>query len=122
MKRLGLSVFLLAAATGTAFADWQLYRKDKAVVASFDILSFASFRHQPSVWVRWHYVTPRKGVAGIKIHFTANCSKHRLYEIATLPYDTDGNYLADNEHPDTPREYPLRHNSLNKATYELLCR
>jgi hypothetical protein len=119
-----LALLMVAMLAGVADANWRLYHRDKEVVASFDYLSRASFRGQPAVWVRWHYVTPRNGTGGTKLQFTANCPAHKLYEIESLPYDTSGNYLSSRKrkHYDVPKEYPLEPGSLNDATYKLLCR
>jgi hypothetical protein len=122
MIRLLLIVLFLMVTSNIASADWELYRKDKKVISSVDILSYKPFHGQPSVWVRWHYVTPKHGVGGRKIQFTANCSRRRLFEIARHPYNADGKYLTPNKHYDSPIEYPLTPNSLNEATYKLLCR
>lgn len=122
MIRVALSLVLVIATANAAAAEWQLYRKDNKVTASVNYHSFASFRNKPSVWVRWHYESPKNGVGGRKIQFTADCPGHRLYEISAVPYDKDGNYLAEDRHYDAPKEYPLKKGSLNAATYRLLCR
>ncbi len=121
MRQLLGVVLIVMATSSLALANWQLYHKTDKVVASFDYLTFAPFRNQPSVWVRWHYVTPRNAIGGMKIHFTAECRKHQLFEIANVPYDRNGNFLSENRHEDTPKEYPLQ-DPLNSATYKLLCR
>ena len=121
MIRLALSVLFLTVTTNTALADWQLYKKDKDIIASVDYLSYESFHDRPSVLVRWHYRTPRKGVGGLRIQFTADCRKHRLFEIAAFPYDVGGNYLKAHKNYDTPIEYPITQDSLNEATFKLLC-
>jgi hypothetical protein len=122
MKQLLLAILLVAAASGTAFADWQLYWKGKNLTASFDLLSREPFRGKPSLWVRWNYVTPRKGIAGVKIQFTADCAGRRLYEVSEVPYDTGGNYLKLRKNYDSPKEYGITPGSLNEATYRLMCR
>ncbi|HET6420623.1 MAG TPA: hypothetical protein VFG19_10730 [Geobacteraceae bacterium] len=122
MKCLILAVAIVIAASGTTFANWQVYREDKSIVASVDYLSRASFRGKPSVWVRWHFKQPRKGIGGVKIQFTADCARRNLYEIAYIPYDTKGNYLTPSENYDSPKQYTVTPHSLNEATYRLLCR
>lgn len=122
MKHLALAVLIVATAASTAFAEWQLYREGEGVIASFNLDSFAPFQGKPSVWVRWQYVAPRDGVGGMKIQFMADCAAHKLYEIAADPYDPDGNYLASNRYYDAPKEFPVTPDSLNGATYQLLCR
>lgn len=122
MTRFALSLLIVMATANAAVAEWQMYRKDNKVIASFNYRSFAQFRNQPSVWVRWHYVSPKNGLGGKKIQFTADCPKHRLYEISAVPYDHDGNFLAENRHYDAPQEYPLKNDPLNKATFKILCR
>jgi hypothetical protein len=57
----------------------------------------------------------------MKLQFTADCGKKKLFEIAVVPFDGDGNFLAPNEHFDAPKEYPVTPGSLNEATYRLLC-
>jgi hypothetical protein len=121
MKRLALTLVIIMATAGQAFAIWQLYKEDSKVVANFNYDSFAPFRGKPSVWVKWQYTTPMNGVAGKKLQFTADCSARKLFEIAVIPFDADGNYLQPNEHFDAPMEYPLTPGSLNEATYNLLC-
>jgi hypothetical protein len=121
MIRLALSILFVMVSSSAVFANWRAYREDKSVIASFDYLSFESFHNQPSVWVKWHYVIPRKGVAGIKLQFTANCPEHRLFEIAAYPFDADGRYLKPKKSYDSPKEYPITPGSLNEATYKLLC-
>ena len=122
MIRLALSVLFMVLTTDTALADWQLYRKDTNIIASVNYLSYESFHGQPSVLVRWHYRTPRKGVGGLRIQFTADCRKHRLFEIAAYPYDVAGKYLNPPEkNYHSPVEYPVTPGSLNEATYQLLC-
>jgi hypothetical protein len=108
--------------TGVASADWQLYKEEGNVIASYDFLSFAPFKGNPSVWVRWEYVSPVNGIGGKKIQLTANCSDTSLFEIAVIPFDSSGEYLARDQHYDSPKEYPLTGNPLNEATYKLLCR
>lgn len=122
MNRLVWSLIVMMATSNAAFADWELYRKGKTVIASVDILTYEPFHGQPSAWVRWHYVTPRNGVGGRKIQFTANCSQHRLFEVASYPYDAAGEYLAPHKYYGSPKEYSIAPNSLNEATYQLLCR
>jgi hypothetical protein len=122
MIRPVLALLIVMMAAGTAFAEWQLYREDTKVTASFDIASFAPFRGKPSVWVRWNYVTPRNGIGGKKIQFAADCAAHKLFEIASNPYDPKGNYLTWSRNYDKPKEYATTPGSLNEATYKLLCR
>jgi hypothetical protein len=116
--------FLLALlfSTGVANADWQLYKKEGNVIASYDFLSFSPFKGNPSVWVRWEYVSPEKGIGGKKIQFIAQCKGSKLFAIAIVPFDTSGKYLAMDKQYDSPIEYPLTGSELNKATYKLLCR
>lgn len=121
MLRLSLAVIMVMSISSAVLADWELYRRDRSITASFDILSFAPFHNQPSVWIRWHYNTPRNGLGGVKLHFTANCRKHKLYEIAEYPYDTKGDFLKHRKRYDTPKEYQITPDSLNEATYKLLC-
>ncbi|GFO56961.1 hypothetical protein GMSM_39680 [Geomonas sp. Red276] len=121
MLRLWIVVIVLVSTSTAAQANWQLYRKDRQVAASFDLLSFAPYHGQPAVWVRWHYVTPRSGLGGVKLLFTADCQKHRLYDVAEYPYDTAGEFLTPRKHYRSPKEYPLSPGSLNEATYKLLC-
>jgi hypothetical protein len=122
MIRAVLVLLIVLTTAGEAFAMWQLYREDQNVIASYDYDTFAPFRGKPSVWVRWQYVTPREGVGGMKIQFTADCAAHKLYEIASNPYDPQGNYLQSIRNFDNPKEYPTPPGSLNEATYKLLCR
>jgi len=122
MIRLALALLIVMATTVQAAANWRVYREDETVIASFNYLSFASFHNQPSVWVKWHNVSKKARYGGTKIQFTANCANHRLFEINSVPYDHEGNFLAENPHYDSPKEYPLKHNDLNKATYRLLCK
>ena len=121
MIRLALSVLFLMVTATTVSADWQLYKEDKNIIASVNYLSYESFHNRPSVVVRWHYRTPRKGVGGLRIQFTADCKKHQLFEIAAYPYDLDGKYLKPHKNYSTPIEYPITPGSLNDATYKLLC-
>jgi Surface-adhesin protein E len=121
MIRLAVTLLFVLATTSAVFADWRPYREDSTIIASFDYLSFASFHGQPSVWVRWHYVSPRNGVGGTKIHVTANCAEHRLYEIESNRYDTKGNYLAETKKYNPPKERSLAPGSLDEATFKLLC-
>ncbi|MDD2338098.1 MAG: hypothetical protein PHD01_16180 [Geobacteraceae bacterium] len=116
--------FLLALLfmTGVANADWQLYKEEGNVIASYDFLSFSPFKGNPSVWVRWEYVSPENGIGGKKIQFTANCTDTKLFAIAVVPFDTSGEFLTMDEQYNSPEEYPLIGNPLNKATYKLLCR
>jgi hypothetical protein len=102
-------------------ASWQQYRQDESVSASFDIDTFAPFRGNPSVWVRWHYVVAKNGIGGMKIQFMADCQAQKLFEIAANPYDADGNYLTASNYFDAPIEFPVTPGSLNEATYKLLC-
>jgi hypothetical protein len=122
MKYLLAAVLMVLTLSGTAFADWQLYWNGKDITASFDLLSREPFRGKPSLWVRWQYVTPRNGIAGIKIQFTADCSGHRLYEISRVSYDPAGNYLKLKKNYDSPKQYGITPGSLNEATYQLMCR
>lgn len=124
MKSLMLALLIVVTTAATADANWRLYRKDKEVVASFDYLSRTSFRGQPAIRARWHYVVPRNGVGGVKLQFTADCSARKLFEIEALPYDASGNYITARKRTryDAPKEYPLTSGSLNEATYKLLCR
>ena len=119
---LAVALLMVMATASTASAMWQPYREDASVIASYDYDSFASFQGKPSVRVRWHYVTPRDGVGGVKIQFTADCAARRLFEIASTPYDPQGNYLESDQHQDQPKEYAITPGSLNEATYKLLCR
>ena len=121
MLRLSLALIIVMFISSAALADWELYRRDRSITASVDILSFAPFHGQPSVWVRWHYDTPQNGVGGVKLRFTANCLDHRLYEIAEYPYDTKGNFLPPQKRYGSPKEYPVTPDSLTEATYNLLC-
>ncbi len=122
MKSILLAVIPVFVLTGTAVAEWQPYRTEYGVVASYNYDTFASFQGNPSVWVRWHYDTPRKGVAGVTIHFTADCSSHTLYEIAENTYGPGGDYLSTTQNYENPKEYPVSPGSLNEDTYRLLCR
>lgn len=121
MIRFALATILVLTTAAPALAEWQLYRKDADVSASFDIASFAPFRGNPSVWVRWSYASARNGIGGEKIQFTADCGARKLFEIAANPYDADGNYLAPAQYFDAPKEFPLTPGSLNESTYKLLC-
>ena len=121
MTRLALSVLFLMVTVNTVSADWQLYKEDRNIIASVDYLSYESFHNRPSVLVRWHYRTPRKGVGGLRIQFTADCKKHQLFEIAVYPYDISGKYLKPHKNLNTPIEYLIAPDSLNDATYKLLC-
>ncbi len=116
-----LMVFVILFTASPALANWQLYWEDQNIVASFDYLSRSSFQGKPCLWVRWHYVHPRKGVGGVKIQFTADCAQHRLYEINSDPYDTEGNFLGLIRREDAPKEYPVTPRSLNEETYDLMC-
>ncbi len=119
--RKAIVLFIILITASPALANWRMYSEDKNVVASFDYLSRASFRGKPSLWVRWHYANPGKGPAGVKIHFAADCAEHRLYEIASDPYDTEGNYLGMIKREDAPKDYAVTPGSLNEATYKLMC-
>ncbi len=123
MKGLILALGIVVTTAAGADANWRLYHKDREVVASFDYLARASVRGQPATWVRWHNIVPRNGVGGAKLLFTADCKAHRLYEVEYLPYDAQGEYLAarSRKHRSAPKEYPLSPDSLNEATYRLLC-
>jgi len=122
MRRISLALLMVLATTAQSVAFWQIYREDGKVVASYDYVTFATFRNQPSVWVKWHNVSKKTMYGGTKIQFTADCAKHRLFEINSVPYDHDGNFLAEQPLYNSPREYPLKHNNLNEATYRLLCK
>lgn len=119
--RIVMLLALLTMIAPPAFGDWQLYWQDAHTAASFDILSRTPFKGQPALWTNWRFTPPRKGLGGKKIQFTADCRKHKLFEIASAPYDANGIYLPEADHYDAPREYPLTGNPLNKATYSLLC-
>ncbi len=122
MIRHTLALLIVLAISAQAVADWQVYHKDNKVIASFDYVSFVQFRNQPSVWVRWHNVSKKALYGGRKIQFTADCANHRLCEIKSIPYNHDGNFLAEKPLYDSPKEYPLRNSDLNEATYRLLCK
>ena len=113
-------LFLLASATFVC-ADWRMYRKDDDIVASVNYISRSSFHGKPAVWVRWHYVTPKNGVGGVKIQFAADCPKHKLLEIERHPYNAEGIYLTHGKSYKSPPEYPVTPGSINEATYKLLC-
>ena len=121
MVRLALALVIVLSTTAQAVANWQVYREDDEVIASYDYVSFAPFHNQPSVWVKWYNVSPKAPYGGIKIQFTADCANHRLFEINSVPFDHDGNYLAESPSYDSPKEYPVSHNDLSEATYKLLC-
>ena len=120
MIRLALALLTVLATQAVAY--WQVYHEDDKVIASYDYVTFATFRSQPSVWVRWHNVSKKAKYAGKKIQFTADCTNHRMYEIDSVPYDHDGNFLAEKPMYDSPKEYALRNSDLNEATYRLLCK
>lgn len=122
MKRMALAMAMVLMTAGGAAADWQVYREGKTVIAAVDYISYAPYHNQPSVWVRWHYVKPRQGVAGRKIQFTADCGHHRLFEIASATYNTAGDFIATNKYYHAPREFPIKPGSLNETTFELLCK
>ena len=122
MTRLAIALLIALAGPAPAFANWQVYHEDDRIIASFDYVTFAPFRNQPSVWVRWHNVSKKDEFGGRKIQFAADCEKQRLFEINSIPYDHKGNFLEARPHFDSPQEYRLRHNKLNEATYRLLCR
>jgi hypothetical protein len=122
MKYLVVALLFIMLPFNSARAVWQSYLDNGSVAASFDIASFAPVNGNPSVWVRWQNAAPQNGVAGRKLQFTADCTSGKLFEISVIPYDADGNYGAENRHYDTPVEYPVDPGSLNKATYDLLCR
>jgi hypothetical protein len=122
MMRSALVALLVLATISTANAEWQLYRNDSDTIASYNYDTFEPFKGNPSVWVKWHYVTPRDGIAGVRIQFVADCSKRKLYEISEYPYGPGGAYLDPTLNVDDPKEYPLTPDSLNEATYRLLCR
>ena len=121
MIRSLLALLAIVVLAGPASAEWQRYHDDGSITASFDIASFAQFQGKPSVWVRWHYDSPRDGIGGMKLQFTAECDQDELYEIDVIPYDADGNYLAEDRHYDAPKEYPVTPDSLNEATLAILC-
>jgi hypothetical protein len=108
--------------TGVANADWQLYKEEGNIIASYDYLTFSAFKGNPSAWFRWEYVSPENGIGGNKIQFTADCNVAKLYAIAVVPFDTSGKYLTMNELYNSPKEYPLAGSPLNEATYKILCR
>lgn len=122
MIRLTFVLLIVLMTSAQAVADWQVYHKYDKVIASFDYVSFAQFRNQPSVWVRWHNVSKKAQYGGRKIQFTADCANHRLFEIKSIPYNHDGSFLAEKPMYDSPKEYPLRNSDLNEATYRLLCK
>ncbi len=121
MKHFALAVLVVLTFSGTASAIWNLYWKGNDVTASFNLASRAPFRGKPSLWVRWTYVEPRKGIAGAKIQFTADCAGRRLYAISDVPFDTGGNYLKSKKYYDFPEQYLITPGSLNEATYRLMC-
>ncbi len=114
------AIIMLAASPVSA--NWRLYWEDSHITASFDYLSRASCQDRPCIWARWHYVNPDQGIGGVKIRFAADCATHRLYEIQSDPYDSEGNYLGLIRREDAPKEYPVTPGSLNEATYKLMCR
>jgi hypothetical protein len=122
MIRLVLALLIVLASTAQVTANWQEYRKDAKVIAAYDYVSFATFRNQASVWVRWHNLSKKEKYGGRKLQFTADCAHHRLFEINSVPYDHDGNFLVEQPRYNSPKEYPLSHNDLNIATYRLLCK
>lgn len=122
MIRIILVVIIILSTNASAMAQWHRYWEDKRVTAAYKSGSFAPFHNQPSVWVRWHNRSPAGEYGGELIQFSADCNRHRLFEIATIPYDRQGNYLAEQKHYDAPLEYPLNRGTLNGATYRLLCR
>ena len=121
MKHLLWGALVVMLAATSAFADWRVYYEDGKVIASEDYLSNAPYRGMPSVWVRWHYKTPKDDRGGSKRQFAADCTKHRLLEISFATYDKAGNYVESTQLYDAPRQYPLKGSKLNQATYELLC-
>ncbi len=121
MKHLALAVLMVLTFSDTASAIWNLYWKGNDVTASFDLASRAPFRGKPSLWVRWKYVKPEKGIAGTKIQFTADCTARRLYAIYDVPFDTGGNYLESKKYHDSPKQCLLTPGSLNEATFRLMC-
>ncbi len=116
-----MAVVLSVAASGTAFADWQLYWKGDNITATFDLLSREPFHGKPSLWVKWNYAKPMNGIAGIKLQFMADCSGHRLYKIYEIPYDAGGNFLKPKKYYASPREYKIIPASPGEATYKLMC-
>lgn len=122
MIRHTLALLIVLATSAQAVADWQVYHENDKIIASFDYVTFAPFHNQPSVWVRWHNESKTAQYGGRKIQFTADCANHRLFEIDSVPYDHDGNFLAEKPMYDSPKEYPLRNSDLNEATYRLLCK
>ncbi len=119
--RLCLAVLIVLVTNGSATASWIRYWENARITAAYRIKSFAPFRKHPSVWVRWDYRNRGEKYGGKMIQFTADCTKQRLFEISTIPYDHQGNYLGERKHYDTPKEYPLGKDPLNSATYKLLC-
>ncbi len=122
MGRLALSVVVVLLTCSVASADWRLYRKGGDVIATFDYLSRLPYHGQPSLWVNWRYVVPKNGVGGVRLQVTADCKEHRLYGIASYPYDVGGNYLKPVKRYTSPREFPISPGSLNEATYNLICK
>lgn len=120
--RSALVTLLVLTTISTANADWQLYRKDSDTIASYNQDTFEPFKGNPSVWVKWHYITSRDGIAGVRIQFVADCSTQKLHEISLYPYGPGGAYLDPTLNSNDPKEYPLTPDSLNEATYRLLCR
>jgi hypothetical protein len=121
MKRFAIALLLIVATATQVKADWRVYREGKNIIASYDYLSFAPFQNQPSVWVKWQNVSKKAKLGGRKIQFTADCAKHRLFEINSIPFDRSGNFLEEHRLYKSPKEYPLKHNGLYKATFGLLC-
>ncbi len=117
-----LAALLVLATISTANAEWQLYHEDSDTIASYNYDTFVPFRGKPSVWVKWHYNAPREGVAGVRIQFMADCSAGKMYEISEYPYGSGGVYLDPTLNFAEPKEYPLKPDSLNEATFRLLCR
>ena len=122
MIRLTLVLLMILATSSQAGANWRVYLQNDEVIASYDYVTFAPFRKQPSVWVKWYNVSQKTKQGGIKLQFTANCADHKLFEINSIPFDHNGNFLGESPSYDSPKEFPLDHNALNEATYKLLCR
>ncbi len=96
--------------------------EDSDTIASYNYDTFEPFEGKPSVWVKWQYIAPRDGIAGVRIQFTADCSTQKLYEISLYPFGPGGAYHDPTLNVNDPKEYPLAPDSLNEATFRLLCR
>ena len=121
MIRLIVAIMVILSLPGAAFAQWQRYWEDSEITAAFKHQSFGKFRDYPSVWVRWHYRSSDQKYGGMLLHFMANCEEHRLLEITSIPYDHNGRDLEASRHHDAPIDYPVEKDTLNGATYKLLC-